>query len=239
MRKWSAGMLCTALLCAALPVQGAEVLTGNIPPFSIKEGARQGFVREIVDAMAKEVGVALPVTYMHWPTAQETAKTKLDTIVYPLARTKSREPHYTWIQKILDMDVAFASAPGKPKVATEAEAQGLARVGVRLGAPMEGDLKKRGYKNLVVIKASADLAKALQAGEIDAWYAPAPEIAFNWAELKFPGTPQFGLKYSTVQLYVAASKNIPGIDLEKWRQAYAKLEQDGTVGRILASYGLR
>lgn len=239
MKKWSAGALCAVLLCAVLPVRGAEVLTGNIPPFSIEKGERPGFVREIVAAMAKEVGVALPVTYMHWPTAQETAKTRLDTIIFPLARTKTREPHYNWIQKILDMDVAFATAPGKPTVTTDAQAKALGRVGVRLGAPMEGELKKLGYTNLVVIKASTDLAKALQAGEIDAWYAPAPEIAFNWAELKLAGVPQFGLKYSSVPLYVAASKNIPGIDMEKWRQAYVRLEQNGTVSRILASYGLR
>lgn len=56
MKKWSAGALCAALLCAVLPVRGAEVLTGDIPPFSIKEGPRPGFVREAVKEQLKGPG---------------------------------------------------------------------------------------------------------------------------------------------------------------------------------------
>ncbi len=238
MKKLSASAFFALLLLPLLPARGVEVVTGNIPPFSISEGAQPGFVREIVMEMAKVVGVALPVTYMNWPTAQEVAKTKLDTIIFPLARTSTREPNYIWIQKILDMDVAFATAPGKPKVVTDADARGLARVGVRLGSPMVADLQKRGYTNLVILKSSAENAQALRAGEIDAWYAPAPEIAFNWLQLGLKDSPQLGLKLDTVPLYVAASRNSPGIDAAKWQHAYAQLEQDGTVARILAAYGL-
>ena len=50
--------------------------------------------------------------------------------------------------------------------------------------------------------------------------------------------PAFGLKLETVPLYVAASRNTPGIDLEKWREVYAAMEKDGTRARILAAYGL-
>lgn len=238
MKKLSASAVFAALLFALLPVRGAEVVTGNIPPFSIEEGPQPGFVREIVMEMAKVVGVALPVTYMHWPTAQELAKTKLDTIIFPLARTKTREPNYIWVQKILDMDVAFATAPGKPKVATDAQARSLVRVGVRLGSPMVADLQKRGYTNLVIVKSSVENAQALHDGKIDAWYAPAPEIAFNWMQLGLKDAPQFGLKLDTVPLYVAASRNSPGIEVAKWQQAFAQLERNGTVARILAAYGL-
>lgn len=238
MKKLSASAVFTALLLTLLPAQAAEVLTGNIPPFSINKGTQPGFVREIVMEMAKVVGVALPVTYMNWPAAQEMAKTRLDTIIFPLARTKSREPNYIWVQKILDMDVAFATAPGKPAVVTDADARKLGRVGVRLGSPMVADLQKRGYTNLVIVKSSAENAQALHGGEIDAWYAPAPEIAYNWMQLGLKDSPQLGLKLDTVPLYVAASRNSPGIDVAKWQQAFTQLEQDGTVARILAAYGL-
>ena len=36
MKKWAIGALGAALLCVMLPVRAAEVLTGNIPPFSIE-----------------------------------------------------------------------------------------------------------------------------------------------------------------------------------------------------------
>jgi ABC-type amino acid transport substrate-binding protein len=136
------------------------------------------------------------------------------------------------------MDVAFATAPGRPKVETDVAARALKGIGVRDGSPMVKDLQGRGYTNLVIVKSSAENARALHEGKIDAWYAPAPEVAFNWMELRLPGAPAFGLKLDSVPLYIAASKDTPGINLEKWRAAYAAMERDGTVARILAAYGL-
>ncbi len=225
--------------CATTSSFAAEAFTSNIPPFSIENGPRVGFVREIVSEIAKRLGAEIPIIYgKSWPQSQEEAKSRLDTLVFPLGRTSAREPHYQWVLKIVDMDVAFATAPGRPKVETESAVRALKAIGVRDGSPMVSDLQGRGYTNLVIIKSSAENARALHDGKLDAWYAPVPEVAFNWIELKLPGAPAFGLKLESVPLYVAASRNTPGIDLEKWREVYAAMEKDGTRARILAAYGL-
>jgi polar amino acid transport system substrate-binding protein len=232
---------CTAaaFFCATTSSFAAEAFTSDIPPFSIENGPRVGFVREIVSEIAKRLGAEIPIIYgKSWPQSQEEAKSRPDTLVFPLARTSAREPHYQWVLKIVDMDVAFATAPGRHKVETDVAARALKGIGVRDGSPMVKDLQGRGYTNLVIVKSSAENARALHDGKIDAWYAPVPEVAFNWIELKLPGAPAFGLKLETVPLYVAASKNTPGIDLEKWRAVYAAMEKDGTRARILAAYGL-
>ncbi len=229
-------LVALALVASSAHAAALEILTGNIPPFSIEQGDKPGFVREIVAAIAKDIGVEPKVTYMNWPQAQELAKTQRDTLIFPLARTSTREPHYTWVQKIIDMDVLFATAPGKPPVESEEAAKRLTRIGVREGSPMVRDLQGRGFTNLVIVKAPSDNAKALVAGEIDAWYAPAPEIGFNWRQLDLPGVPAWGAKLDTVPLYVAASQNSPGIDIEKWRAAFARLKAEGVIDRILADY---
>jgi polar amino acid transport system substrate-binding protein len=185
------------------------------------------------------LGAEVPIIYgKSWPQSQEEAKSRPDTLVFPLARTSARESQYQWVVKVVDMDVAFATAPGRPKVETDVAARALKGTGVRDGSPMVKDLQGRGYTNLVIVKSSTENARALHDGKIEAWYAPVPEVAFNWLELNLPGAPAFGLKLETVPLYVAASKNTPGIDLEKWRAAYAAMEKDGTRARILATYGL-
>jgi polar amino acid transport system substrate-binding protein len=228
-----------ASFCTTTSSFAAEAFTSDIPPFSIEKGPRVGFVREIVVEIAKRMGTDVPIVYgKSWPQSQEEAKIRTDTLIFPLARVSAREPHYQWVVKALDMDVAFATAPGRPKVETDAAARALKTVGVREGSPMVKDLQDRGYTNLVIVKSSAENARALHEGKIDAWYAPAPEIAFNWIELKQSGAPAFGLKLETVPLYIAASKNTPGVDLEKWRTTYAAMEKDGTRTRILAAYGL-
>jgi polar amino acid transport system substrate-binding protein len=238
-RRVTFALAATALLCTVTSSFAAEAFTSDIPPFSIEQGPRVGFVREIVVEIAKRMGTEVPIVYgKSWPQSQEEAKTRTDTLIFPLARTSAREPNYQWVVKALDMDVAFATAPGRPKVETDAAARTLKAIGVREGSPMVKDLQDRGYTNLVIVKSSTDNARALHEGKIDAWYAPAPEIAFNWIELKQPGAPAFGLKFETVPLYIAASKNTPGVDLEKWRATYAAMEKDGTRVRILAAYGL-
>ncbi len=231
-----------ALLASATlsPASAVEALTSNIPPFSIESGPHSGFVREILIELAKRVGTDVPIIYgKSWPQSQEAAKTKTDTLIFPLSRNASREASYQWLLKVVDMDVAFATAPGKPSAGDDAKTRALARVGVREGAPMEKELRDRGYTNLVVLKTSVDCVKALHEGKIDAWYAPAPEIAFNWIEQKLPGAPVWGLKLQTVPLYIATSRNTPGIDFEQWRKAFADMEKDGSHARILAAYGLK
>jgi polar amino acid transport system substrate-binding protein len=228
-----------AFFCAPTLSLAADAFTSSIPPFSIEEGARVGFVREIVVEVGKRLGTNVAVVYgKSWPKSQEEAKTRPDTLIFPLARTKSREPDYQWVFKVIDADVAFATAPGRPKVETDAAARALKGIGVRDGSPMVKDMQDRGYTNLVIVKTSSENARALQEGRIDAWYAPAPEIAFNWIELKLPGAPGFGLKLDSAPIYVAASKNTPGIDLGKWRATFAAMEKDGTRARVLAAYGL-
>lgn len=240
MKLMRTATIALALAAAAVTPAGAiEALTSNIPPFSIENGPQQGFVREILAEVAKRVGANVPVVYgKSWPQSQEEAKTKPDTLIFPLSRNASREASYQWFLKVIDFDVVFASAPGKPKADSEGATRALARVGVREGAPMEKELKDKGYANLVVLKSSAELVTALHEGKIDAWYAPAPEIAFNWIGKKFPGAPVWGLKTQSAPLFIAASKNTPGIDFEKWRKALADMEKDGTKAKILAAYGL-
>jgi len=224
----------------AISSLAAEALTSNIPPFSIEQGTRAGFVREIVTEIARRSGTEIKVIYgTNWSQSQEEAKSRPDTLVFPLARTAARESQYQWVQKVLDMDVAFATAPAKPRVENDAAARALKAIGVRDGSPMVKDLQGRGYTNLVIVKSSAENARALNDGTIDAWYAPVPEIAFNWVELKLAGAPAFGLKLdSATPLFIAASKNTPGVDLEGLRAAYASMERDGTLRQILSAYGL-
>lgn len=229
----------TFFFCTMTSSFAADALTSNIPPFSIEHGSRAGFVHEIVSEIAKRLGTEITFIYgKSWPQSQEEAKSRPDTLIFPLARNAAREAHYQWVQKILDMDVAFATAPGKPKVETDVAARSLKGIGVRDGSPMVKDLQRRGYTNLMIVKSSAENARALHEGRIDAWYAPVPEVVFNWMELRLPGEPTFGLKLDSAPLYIAASRNTPGLNLEQWRAAYAAMERDGTLARILAAYGL-
>ena len=57
-----------AFLCATTSSFATDALTSNIPPFSIEQGPRVGFVREIVSEIAKRLGTEITVIYgKNWP----------------------------------------------------------------------------------------------------------------------------------------------------------------------------
>jgi ABC-type amino acid transport substrate-binding protein len=155
-RRDVTALAAAVFFCAPTSLFAADAFTSNIPPFSIEQGPHVGFVREIVVEIGKRLGTNVTVVYgKSWPKSQEEAQSRLDTLIFPLARTKAREPQYQWVVKVIDADVAFATAPGRPKVETDAAARALKGIGVRDGSPMVKDLQDRGYTNLVIVKTSA------------------------------------------------------------------------------------
>ena len=238
-RRFVISLTAAAFFFVTTSSPATDAFTSDIPPFSIEQGTRVGFARELVSEIAKRSGKEIIIIYgKNWTQTQEEAKVRPDTLIFPLARTASRESQYQWVQKMVDMDVAFATAPGRDRIDTEIAARALKAIGVRDGTPLIKDLQSRGYTNLVIVKTSAENAHALHDGRIDAWYAPVPEIAFNWIELGQAGAPAIGLKLDSIPLYIAASTNVAGADVEKLRATYVSMERDGTVARILKAYGL-
>jgi len=230
----------TALALAHAPARAADKITfvsANIPPFSIKEGPRPGFVREIVHEMARRAGVPFAVDYTNsWPGSQKIARGRANTVIFPLARTKRREPHYLWIQKLWDVPIIFATAPGKPKITSIAKAKALKAIGVRRGSPMVKDLQARGFTNLAIVKTPGESARNLAAGRIEALYAPWPEMAYNWKLSGANGNAARGLTTRIIHVNVAAAKASPAIDLAKWRAAFAAMEREGMVKAIVEKY---
>ena len=152
-RRTVIALAAAASFCGPTSAPAADAFTSDIPPFSIEQGPRVGFVREIVAEIGKRLGTNVTIVYgKSWPKSQEEAKSRPDMLIFPLARTKARDPDYQWVVKVIDADVAFATAPGKPKVETDAAARALKGIGVRDGSPMVKDLLGRGYTNLVIVR---------------------------------------------------------------------------------------
>ena len=91
-------MICRALAavvfcCISTLSLAADAFTSDIPPFSSEQGPRVGFVREMVVEVGKRLGSNVTIVYgQSWPKSQEEAKSRTDTLIFPLARTKTREP---------------------------------------------------------------------------------------------------------------------------------------------------
>ena len=228
-----------ALAIAPTPSLAGDKITFvsfHVPPFSIKGGQRVGFVREIARELSRRVGISMKVGYAKSPKAAlKIVKTRPNTLIFPLARTKKREPHFLWLQKVRDVPLFFASAPGKSRIQTIAQAKAAVAIGVRRGFAVR-DLKKRGFKNLVIVRTPEENAKALAAGRIAAWYAPEPEILYTWRTTGQKGRLGRGLTTRIVQSYIASSKSSPLVNVARWRSAFADMQREGLIERIVESY---
>lgn len=234
-----AAIALVTLSLAQFPAAGADRITfvsAHIPPFSIKDGERAGFVRDIVNELAERVGVPFDLQYAESPReAVKIAQSRPNTVIFPLAKTKPREPHFLWLQKVREIPILFASAPGKPAIASVAQAMALKAIGVRRGFAVK-DLKERGFDNLVVVDVPEDNARALAMGRIDAWYAPEPEVLYTWNATGQKGPVVRGLTTRTIHSYIAASKPSPEINLSRWRLAFDLMQREGKIDAIVESY---
>lgn len=92
-----------------VPASSLSVVTADFPPFSF-EGAKkehQGLGYEIVIAVLEKSGQPFSIRRMPWKRALETTKNKPYTLLFPCARSKTRESLFYWIGEISKRSISF------------------------------------------------------------------------------------------------------------------------------------
>lgn len=89
------------ILLYNLPVQAEKitVVTEYLPPYQLEnsDGSLGGFSTEIINMLFKLTGDQADITVLPWARAYNEAKYKKDTLIYSIAQTESRYPHFNWI----------------------------------------------------------------------------------------------------------------------------------------------
>lgn len=226
-------------LAAAMPTQGfsqeIKVLTTNSPPYAIEKGDQKGFMVDLVHAIADVVGAKVKVEFMPWEEAQKMAKDSPNTLIFPFSKTPAREASFNWVIEIWEVKTGFASAPGKPKIASLDQAKGLKAIGVPAGSPWMKKLQDEGLTNLVDLRGPAAIEK-LKAGEIDAIYDTVVSTQYNWLKAGAADKLVLGAELQSMTQFIAGSKNSPAIKVDEWQGAYEVIKEDGTFDKIYKKY---
>ncbi len=84
------------------------VYTLELPPvvFKTKEGKASGFATEIVETFLNSKNVNYNIIVTQWKAAYLRATTRPNSLIYPLAWSKTREDSFHWL-KLLDTDQYF------------------------------------------------------------------------------------------------------------------------------------
>jgi polar amino acid transport system substrate-binding protein len=209
----------------------------QFPPFDISDnGTYKGVDRELIDAVAKEMGVKASYLDLPWTSVLPGLEAKkFDLCIAPVTITKERMKHYAFTVPIADATAALMKRANDKSIMKPEDIAGKA-VGGQKGTSQLAQLKAFAAKlpKPVEIKeyvdnnqASADLA----AGRVDATVNSLPNLAYaaNQRSDTFAVVlPPFG--EPTYFSWVGRLEDKSLIDAIN--AAIVKLDEDGTMARI-------
>src|SRR5579863_7625741 len=209
----------------------------QFPPFDISDnGTYKGVDRELIDAVAKEMGVKASYLDLPWTSVLPGLEAKkFDLCIAPVTITKERMKHYAFTVPIADATAALMKRANDKSIMKPEDIAGKA-VGGQKGTSQLAQLKAFAAKlpKPVEIKeyvdnnqASADLA----AGRVDATVNSLPNLAYaaNQRSDTFAVVlPPFG--EPTYFSWVGRLEDKSLIDAIN--AAIVKLDEDGTMASI-------
>jgi polar amino acid transport system substrate-binding protein len=209
----------------------------QFPPFDISDnGTYKGVDRELIDAVAKEMGVKASYLDLPWTSVLPGLEAKkFDLCIAPVTITKERMKHYAFTVPIADATAALMKRANDKSIMKPEDIAGKT-VGGQKGTSQLAQLKAFAAKlpKPVEIKeyvdnnqASADLA----AGRVDATVNSLPNLAY--AAKQRPDTfavvmPPFGEPTYFSWVGRLEDKSL----MEAINAAIVKLDEDGTMARI-------
>ncbi|SMC16938.1 amino acid ABC transporter substrate-binding protein, PAAT family [Andreprevotia lacus DSM 23236] len=222
------------LLVGALAWGGNVLTTDEMPPYSFRDADRQmqGAAYALVTALAARIPEPPMLDIVPWARAVETTRSNPGTLMYPLARTPSRESSYSWVMPLLTDDIvlvskpSFIADPGKPM-----------RVGVMRGSVIQELLGPQGVMRWDESPDQSTAFRKMVAGRTDAWISTR-EVAEYIIRSGGGDTTQyrFSSPVARVVLYLAANPAYPAEQAKQWQAAMNAIRQDGTLAAIKARY---
>jgi len=235
--------LMVAAAAAAGAAHGAELrlLAAELPPYtyqvpsaSVSEspGPGRGVIHDLVVELARRVGHSGRIEYMPWYRAQEIAQSEPGVGILALTRSPEREDRYRWLVELLEDDLVLVGSPGVD--VSELSKVKDRPVGVLQRSGAEALVRELGFTKVSPQPEEWMNAKRMKDRRIDAWIAPRAMVIHAMREVRGNlDVLQFGQVVRASKLYLAASKNLPDEEAQRWVAAWAAMRADGTAQAII------
>ena len=245
-----AGLASTGLLKTVRPAWAEDTLAAiksrgelkaatemQFPPFDISDnGVYKGVDRELIDAVAKELGVKVSYLDLPWTSVLPGLEAKkFDLVIAPVTITKERMKHYAFTVPIADATAALMKRADDKSITKPEDIAGKT-VGGQKGTSQLAQLKEFAAKlaKPVEVKEYVDNNQSyadLAAGRIDASVNSLPNLAYAAAQRPDSFAvvlPAFG--QPTYFSWVGRLDDQSLIDAVN--KALVKLDDDGTMAKI-------
>lgn len=245
--SWVAGVLALAVAAlAGSPVCVAaatlNVVTEEWAPYNYAEnGSLKGMSVEIVQALARSLQVEVDFRLLPSMRAKAALESEPRTLMISMLRTPEREDRYKWIGPLGESSIYFYKRRGSPLViATLEDAKRVPLICTRHAGLAVARLRREGFTNLSASAVEGrSVYQMLLLGRCD--LAVSDSLLGVSHALKQIGQPpdavvQTPVKVLTLPLYIAASKDMPDVEVARWQAALDALKKSGALQAIVKKY---
>ena len=211
------------------------ILTENLPPLNyIDNGVLVGPSVEIVKEIQKRVGSEEQIQVYPWARAYKMALEDQNVILFGMTYTKVRKDKFKWVGPLAKKrDILVAKKGSGIKIDSLEDAKKVGRIGTLRDDTRGRLLERHGFTNLEPVSDEQLNAKKLALGRIDLWAYKIPGLR-TVCDLAGVDYTEFEEVYHLreIDLMIAFSKKTSDSIVERWRDAFNEMSEDGTILQI-------
>lgn len=234
---------CATLLCMVWGVgqqghaQSLNIYTEIAPPNQIRlpNGELGGRVVEVVREIQRRINNTDPIQEVPWARGYRELERSPNTMLFLTARTADRNALFQWVGPLSETSFAlYVKADATVTLSNLDDAKKLKSIGVYRSDARDQMLTAAGFTNLDRTNDAGTNAKKLMADRIDAFAASSASIDGILAAAGVPReNVRVGLVFSTVQTWLAFSKETPLSVVAAWAGALESMKKDKTFDKLM------
>lgn len=236
-----------AILVAGPAVAQQTLRVGSTPtgvPFTFldtKTNTIQGIMVDLITAVGKDAGFAVQIEPMQFSTLiPALTSNKIDLIAAAMYATPVRAQVVDFSTTVITYgEGLIVPAKDVRDYTALADMRGFI-VGAQVGTAYVEPLQKSGlFAEVKIYDTIPDILRDVNAGRLQAGFADLPIVAYNLQQGGFPGVRLVRSYTSAIagSVGIAVRKSDPAL-LAQVNAALEKLRADGTLGAIMAKWGL-
>ncbi|MBC7995722.1 MAG: transporter substrate-binding domain-containing protein [Rhizobacter sp.] len=231
--------LALSLACSVARGQTIKGVTETSTYSRLDNGKPAGPANEIVEATLKRAGLDYNLAMYPWARAYDIALQEPNVLIYLIARTPEREPHFKWVGEFIRVEYFLYKLRGQPGIAVRSLEDAKAyTVGVMRNDVRHQFLLGKGFTKLVVSPQGGDNFRQLTNGQVQLAALSEPGAAQLCEENRFDCTrleKVYALDDLSVGIWMAYSKPTSDEVVARTRAAFDKIKASGSVARLMAA----
>ena len=198
----------------------------------------RGEATRFTEAVLQRAGIGYELQYLPWRRAYRYVSSEPGVLIYPLARSEPREQSFHWVGQLIPVNYYLFRLKSRDDIRVDSLADARAyRVGVVNYHVHHEYLSSLGFENLQAVNSNVQNLRKALLGRIDLF--PISDgglrpICLQYAIDCSSFEPVLKLEGMSGGLYLAYSMDTDSSTVERTREAYRELVEQGLHSRLFA-----